>query len=106
MSDYTPTTNRVRNSYANDIASYPTPANVFEADARADSAKEEFDRWLAEHARKVKAEAWDEGHKHRHRLGQDECQCDAWNIGECACGLYGTGELLSLNDNPYRDVSK
>ena len=57
MSDYTPTTERVRNSYANDIASYPKPANVFEAAARADSAKEEFDRWLAS----VKAEAWEEG---------------------------------------------
>ena len=53
MSDYTPSTERVRNSYANDIASYPSPANVFEADARADAAKGEFDRWLAS----VKAEA-------------------------------------------------
>lgn len=62
MSDYTPTTERVRNSYANDIASYPKPANVFEAAARADSAKEEFDRWLTEHDRQKQAEAWDEGY--------------------------------------------
>ena len=40
MSDYTPTTEEVRNSYASWSDAYP-----------------EFDRWLAE----VKAEAWEEG---------------------------------------------
>jgi hypothetical protein len=48
------------------------------------------------------AEAWDEGHKTRWRRGMDECICSAWSSSECGCGLYGTGELLSLGDNPYR----
>lgn len=64
MSDYTPTTERVRNSYANDIACFPKPENVFEANARAEAAKEEFDRWLAEHDRELQAEAWDEATAH------------------------------------------
>lgn len=57
-----------------------------------------FDEWLTG----VKAQAWDEGHRHRWRRGSDDCRCDAWSSIECACGLYGTGELLSLGDNPYR----
>ena len=43
MTDYTPTTEEVRNRYLSE---------VFPED------EAEFDRWLAE----VKAEAWDEGH--------------------------------------------
>lgn len=52
--------------------------------------------------REAKAEGWDEGHQHRWRRGPDECICAAWSRIECACGKYGTGELLSLADNPYR----
>ena len=51
------------------------------------------------------AAAWEEGHKTRWRRGPDECQCCAYSAGECACGKYGTGELLSLAANPYREAS-
>ena len=66
--------------------------------AAAGKAGRAFDEWLAG----VKAQAWDEGHRHRWRRGPDDCRCNAWSSIECACGLYGTGELLSLGDNPYR----
>lgn len=52
--------------------------------------------------RETIAQAWDEGHRHLWKRGPDECMCGAWASMECACGKYGTGELLSLNDNPYR----
>ena len=52
--------------------------------------------------REVLAQGWDEGHRHRWRRGPDDCFCGAWSSIECACGKYGTGELLSLKDNPYR----
>lgn len=55
------------------------------------------DRWLT---RKL-ARAWAEGHQHRQRRGKDKCKCGAWSKGECACGRYGNGPLLSLEDNPY-----
>lgn len=51
------------------------------------------------------ADAWEAGHVTRWRRGPDECQCCAYSAGECACGKYGTGELLSLAQNPYRDAS-
>ena len=53
-------------------------------------------------ARERVADVWDEGHKAPWRRGPDSCRCSAWSSGECACGMYGNGELLSLNDNPYR----
>ena len=49
----------------------------------------------------AKREAWDEGHKVRKRRGKDGCKCHAWSPGECGCGLYGTGALISLAENPY-----
>ena len=58
-----------------------------------------IDAWL----REAKAEAWDEGHLTRRLRGPDACRCSAHSEGECGCGLYGTGELLSLAKNPYRD---
>lgn len=82
MSDYTPTTERVRNSYANDVASYPKPANVFEAAARAEAAKEEFDRWLAEHDRQVSERVWDQATANDY------------------AGAYAD------DDNPYRSVTR
>lgn len=89
MSEYTPTTKEVRGFYVKG------EGGLF--------ADEEFDRWLAEYTRQVKAEAWDEGHKTRWRRDPDDgCTCGAWAEIECGCGNYGTGELLSLNDNPYR----
>ena len=57
-----------------------------------------FDVWLAE----VLAEAWDAGHQYPWKRGPDDCRCGAWSSNECACGLYGTGPLVSLADNPHR----
>lgn len=62
--------------------------------------------WLAARESAARAEAWDEGHRHRQRRGPDECQCAAWSEGECACGRYGTGALVSLADNPYRSEAR
>lgn len=57
---------------------------------------------LAEVVKQAQAEAWDEGHQHRwKRDANDGCRCGAWSSNECGCGKYGTGELLSLSDNPY-----
>lgn len=56
--------------------------------------------------REALAKAWEEGHKTRWRRGWDDCQCSAWSSSECACGRYGTGELLSLGDNPYREAGR
>lgn len=70
MSDYTPTTDEVRGIYnervGNDI---------------------EFDRWLADHERKVAERAWLEGHA----AGIDY-QGDGWNSDAHDPAL----------DNPYR----
>lgn len=57
MSDYTPTTEEVRNSYASWSDAYP-----------------EFDRWLAE----VKAEAWLEG---ACSVGESEFPSREWDEG-------------------------
>lgn len=46
MSEYTPSTDEVRGAWI--ALTY-------------NNTPEEFDRWLAEHDRKVKAEAWEEG---------------------------------------------
>jgi hypothetical protein len=90
MSKYTPPTHRVRDGYVRGLRL----AFV----ASAGEHVEEFDRWLAD----VLSAAWDKGHKTRHRRGPDKCRCSARSAGECGCGRYGTGELLSLKDNPYR----
>lgn len=39
--------------------------------------------------RELLAQAWDEGHRKRQRLGADDCHCSAYSE--------------SLADNPYRD---
>jgi hypothetical protein len=87
---YTPTTEEVRESYVlmQKCSAYPNP------DA-------EFDRWLAEHDAEIAKRAWEEGHKTAWKRGPSECKCYAYSSSECGCGKYGTGELLSLNDNPY-----
>ena len=56
---------------------------------------------LAEAERDL-AKAWDAGHLTSWKRGPSGCKCGAWSDGECACGLYGTGEVLSLAANPYR----
>ena len=48
------------------------------------------------------AKAWDEGHLTSWKRGPSGCKCGAWSAGECGCGLYGTGDVLSLAANPYR----
>lgn len=47
MSEYTPSTDEVRGAWI--ALTY-------------NNTPEEFDRWLAQHERKAKAEAWKEGH--------------------------------------------
>lgn len=97
MSDYTPTTEEVRASWVEFGKGPFTRQQII--DSRA-----EFDRWKDEFAREVAEKAWDEGHKTRWRRDPDDgCTCGAWAEIECGCGNYGTGELLSLNDNPYRE---
>ena len=49
----------------------------------------------------VAADIWDQGHQTRVQRGPDECTCNAWNEGECACGNYGTGPIST--PNPYRN---
>lgn len=103
MSEYTPTTEDVREQWGWNYPDY-------------DNDRADFDRWLIQHDQQVRmglfdnaqvmllmARAWDEGHKHRWSRGDDGCECAAHSLGECSCGLYGTGELLSLNANPYRE---
>lgn len=55
MSDYTPTTGIVKGAYM--IHKFQHEHVELEGSAA------EFDRWLAEHDRKVRAEAWDEGYQ-------------------------------------------
>lgn len=62
----------------------------------------QFEAWLAEHDRKVSERVWVEGYKTAWKRGPSECKCYAYSSSECGCGKYGTGVLLSLNDNPYR----
>jgi hypothetical protein len=53
MSDYTPTTEEVRNGY---VAAESEPNPYVSEDERA-----EFDRWLAEVVREAKWVGWEEG---------------------------------------------
>ena len=48
----------------------------------------------------IAARAWDEGHATHWQREMDDCRCGAWNRGECGCGKYGTGRLIT--PNPYR----
>jgi hypothetical protein len=94
---YTPGTENIRNCYIYSNEQYDGSLLI-----PVSTSSAEFDRWLAAHDAEVASAAWDKGHKTRHRRGPDKCRCSAWSAGECACGRYGTGELLSLKDNPYR----
>ena len=93
MSDYTPTTEEVRARYN---------ADEFGESAGLNDPCPEFDSWLAEHERKVSERVWAEGHMTAWKRGPSGCKCYAYSSSECGCGKYGTGALLSLNDNPYR----
>ena len=48
------------------------------------------------------AAAWEAGHREPWKREMDACRCGAWHTGECGCGLYGTGKLISLDANPYK----
>jgi len=48
----------------------------------------------------IAARAWDEGHATPWQREMDDCRCGAWNRGECGCGKYGTGRLVT--PNPHR----
>ena len=70
MSDYTPTTQQVRDGYRFDPEE--DYYNPLQAGANTERAGRDFDRWL----KQVKAEAWDEGHhagqhnEHEYRPGR------------------------------------
>ena len=85
MNDYTPTTEEVRDGYelnASDLCRQPLGHRDHYA---------EFDRWLAEHDRQVKAEAWAEGVKSE-RDYQWRCE-DA--------DAAGQGVMIFRPKNPY-----
>ena len=101
--EYVPRTAIIRGYYATSAA--------FGGDV-VDSALQ-FNRWLHAHDAEIRAAAlagsqgelaaaWDEGHLTSRKRGPSGCKCGAWSNGECACGLYGTGAVLSLAANPYR----
>ena len=92
--DYTPTTEQVRGHYA-------WKSESIAAVSAYVAGCEQFDRWLVEHDRQVAEKAWRRGHLTNWRRGPDNCHCAAYSAGECACGEYGTGKILSLDDNPY-----
>lgn len=81
MCKYTPTTEEVRARYS---------ADEFGNSAGLSDPCPEFDRWLAEHDRQVKAEAWEEG----------------WDAGlqHWWHGLPMHGEHKT--DNPYREETE
>ena len=54
-----------------------------------DEAEAEFDAWLAEHDREVKAEAWDEG--------------ALWAAVECRAIENENEVWITSGDNPYRE---
>jgi hypothetical protein len=95
MREYTPTTEEVR-GWATYLLEETTPPHIVEKYGA------EFDRWLAA----AKAEAWDEGHLHYQKRGPDNCACFAHYEGECACGEFGNGVVVSLSENPYREASE
>jgi len=97
MTEYTPTTNDVRKFYQGQLEKADDGVYMFVDEEKSNA---EFDRWLAG----VKAEAWDEGHLHYQKLGPDKCVCWAWSESECACGEFGTGAVVSLSENPYRQA--
>ena len=78
MSDYTPTTEEVRNQYSG----FSTSNSNHTGQVYLNFA--EFDRWLAE----VKADAWEEGN-----LAED--------IGP---DMRASNPYRHLTDNPYRQV--
>ena len=83
MSNYTPTTEDVREAYGwSGHDSYIELNRI--------SRREEFDRWLAEHDRQVAERAWDEGHLVH--------GADGWPREDGYCRI--SGGCIAVN--PYR----
>lgn len=81
-----------------------TPAQTIERLERlnnhlAQMLKRGSDR-LQESARELMAVGWDEGHRTEQLREPDGCMCGAWCENECACGLYGSGKIIT--PNPHR----
>jgi len=88
MNEYTPTTEEVREGYCYMGIG---PLDDWREDELLEKHGKEFDRWLAEHDRQVKAEAWAEGVK-------SECDYN-WLCDEAqAAGLI---MMFSRPKNPY-----
>ena len=88
MSDYTPTTQQVRDGYRFDPEE--DYYNPLQAGANTERAGRDFDRWL----KQVKAEAWEEGY----RQGiEDERTAEAVQVN---IGLGG--HATPNRANPYR----
>ena len=93
MSDYTPTLDET-----DEAMRFLTERSIVrEGLANRATARKMVNRWLEQ----VKAEAWDEGHRTPQIREPHDCRCGAWYEGECACGLFGTGEIIT--PNPYRE---
>lgn len=88
-------------------AKHPLSCSIWKSGRMTCSCGNEADAVLSSSVvARIRAEAWDEGHTHRQRRDpNDGCRCGAWSATECGCGKYGTGRLLSLDDNPYREAT-
>lgn len=81
-----------------------TPAETIERLTKSNNrlaqmVKNSSDR-LQESARELMAQGWDAGHGVPVLREMDDCRCGAWHEGECGCGKYGTGKIIT--PNPYR----
>lgn len=89
MTDYTPTTDEVREEYVYGAQEVDLDGQVVvsfdEADAR-------FDRWLAS----VKAEAWDE-------VVATIRRCDPKCTDDCDICVFRGDVLADITPNPYRE---
>ena len=90
MSDYTPTTDEVRDRYAVSLfhTEHRLDGHVHDSVSDGDP---EFERWLAAHDQEVAARAWDEGF--------DAGEKDAWDVDV-------TNESHVCTPNPYRSRSE
>ncbi|UXO93877.1 hypothetical protein Pan2_58 [Pseudanabaena phage Pan2] len=90
MTEYTPTTEEVREAFVShgESAWFPT-ADSYDEWKDAGGAEGEFDRWLAERDRQVAERAWDEGARHVYEGGK--------------CSFARDGDPCPYN--PYRKES-
>ena len=92
MSMYVPTTERVklRYAFATTYLTHKDPKRV----------REEFDRWLAEHDRQVKADAWEFGYLTAATRGETNTINPYRDYSE------PNSHLIELNANVRADVTK